>query len=909
MVDVVDVRQVTEPGIPTELRDRDQWLLWSSESDRAKKPLNADGYGASWTDPGEWLTYEEARDFAASSEEFNGVGFVVSESDPYLALDLDGCLSEPGTLETKDWLPEIEPFTDTFMEFSASGTGIHVFAKGQELPEWWTDSHFSDSEHEGVEAYSEKFIALTGDRLEAAADSISEVPVDQFLSDAYEAVNGESPCGDDGTEPDVIAPSASTESQGYNGPKTSTDGEPDLHDVLDPSEYPSERRVSHPFHGSGTGANFKVKAGREIAYCYRHDCTLRGPHLWAIREGILRCSEVDRRGNLRGNTTWREIYDALRSDGWDVPEPGGPDSSDGGTDSESAAEPAPSQETARDRCLETVHTVVREGHDALVDAIPSLGKSYASAVAPASADEPVTYLTHLDANREDAIEDAREADLNVHKIARAVEECPVLAGRCDESEGWTELFKDLYGLGVRPKEIHERHPDSPCQSDQTCPYLSALKFDAPEVDLIVGSPVHAHMARIVEGRAVIFDENPMQALETIISGPSVKSAVEVFLGSRKRLDAATLSDLLDYREHPDRKARLLEEIGSNGNGELREDWLARTDGVRPEAPAIAYGTIAADDLGNGFERATLPDGSVFVRNSETGKVTIRRKPDLSDAHAVIGLDGTPFPEQWRNLLGVDMERERVMSDGERRSYLSETIGNSYVQTTDNVIPCSGGRWINEEESTRLLRWIEDSHGEEASLITSLAALREVVDGGDGPAAEYVDGTMWYNSLKGSNDFEDVTLGVVLGSPSLPDEEVKRQAALDGRAIEREDTPADFGPTGNQYLHANREARVGQAALRFGRNEEAGGATVYVHTSAVPEWLPVEREEPPSEGELSVMLELAERGRVSSGEIADAAGLTKRHARSCLSQLASTGIAERVGSGPATMYVHRSAPES
>ena len=49
---------------------------------------------------------------------------------------------------------------------------------------------------------------------------------------------------------------------------------------------------------------------------------------------------------------------------------------------------------------------------------------------------------------------------------------------------------------------------------------------------------------------------------------------------------------------------------------------------------------------------------------------------------------------------------------------------------------------------------------------------------------------------------------------------------------------DFGAYGNRILHGMREKEVLQAMMRFGR--DAGGATVYVHTAALPEW--VERDE-------------------------------------------------------------------
>lgn len=59
-------------------------------------------------------------------------------------------------------------------------------------------------------------------------------------------------------------------------------------------------------------------------------------------------------------------------------------------------------------------------------------------------------------------------------------------------------------------------------------------------------------------------------------------------------------------------------------------------------------------------------------------------------------------------------------------------------------------------------------------------------------------------------------------------------------------------------------------------------------------------------QLAAMEALAERRRASSGEIAGYTGLAKHHTRMCLRTLDAEGITERIGSGSATEYVHRSA---
>lgn len=290
-------------SLPAELKDRDQWLLWSRDSEPPKAPLNADGYHASWNDPGEWLGFEEAQKIVADREEIDGLGFVVTDNDPYVGLDLDGCLREPNEPKPKDWLPSLKRFENTWMQYSTSGTGIHVFTKADGLPSWWSDSHFEDRDHEGVEGYTEKFFVMTGDELGIAADSISEVDVVPFLAEAYETITGEPP----------KLPGAASASN--------TDVDLRVHDIIPRSSYPEGENTAHPFHPSETGTNFRVDDGGETWRCWRHGVTGNAAHLLGIEQGVIECGEWASGG--LDSETWREIFNAGREAGYDIPEPDG----------------------------------------------------------------------------------------------------------------------------------------------------------------------------------------------------------------------------------------------------------------------------------------------------------------------------------------------------------------------------------------------------------------------------------------------------------------------------------------------------------------------------------------------------------------------------------------------------------
>lgn len=209
-------------AFPDELKNRDQWLYWNRSADRPRKPLETptSEFGASWSDPDTWVNFTEAVEEAEPVTNA-GIGFVFSNGNDdydegaYGAIDIDGCVDEDG--EIKDWVPTLRPFLkrDAYIEWSPSyldpdsDGGLHIPIEGFEPPDWWTDTHFTADEHEGVEAYDQKFFTVTGAKHEMAGDSVvsvEDVDVDAWLREAYKAIEGEDPLekDDDSTADDWL---------------------------------------------------------------------------------------------------------------------------------------------------------------------------------------------------------------------------------------------------------------------------------------------------------------------------------------------------------------------------------------------------------------------------------------------------------------------------------------------------------------------------------------------------------------------------------------------------------------------------------------------------------------------------------------------------------------------------------
>ncbi|MFA9418160.1 hypothetical protein [Natrinema sp. HArc-T2] len=158
-------------GIPETLQEYDQWICWrvKDRDGKATKVPIVPGTGeyASSTDPQTWRPFNEALEYFERGEAA-GVGFVFTDDDPFVGIDLDDCrdpeTGSPGT-DAREIILELESFT----EVSPSGTGYHVIVRGS-LP--------GDRSRRGsVEMYeTARFFTVTGDRVETTPSQVMERP-------------------------------------------------------------------------------------------------------------------------------------------------------------------------------------------------------------------------------------------------------------------------------------------------------------------------------------------------------------------------------------------------------------------------------------------------------------------------------------------------------------------------------------------------------------------------------------------------------------------------------------------------------------------------------------------------------------------------------------------------------------
>lgn len=143
-------------NIPHEMRTYAQFVMWRYEDTDGKKPTKVPysartGQLAAVDNPNTWASFDECVQ-ALSSGWYAGIGFVLTEADPYAFIDLDSTNGDQTALDR-----QIKIFNefDSYAERSPSGNGLHIIIKGA-IP--------SGRRRSFIEIYSSKrYMTMTGD--------------------------------------------------------------------------------------------------------------------------------------------------------------------------------------------------------------------------------------------------------------------------------------------------------------------------------------------------------------------------------------------------------------------------------------------------------------------------------------------------------------------------------------------------------------------------------------------------------------------------------------------------------------------------------------------------------------------------------------------------------------------------
>ncbi len=147
------------------MKNLKQWLNWKwmeKDGKRTKIPVKPDGSPASSTNPDTWTSYRRA-----SRSEYP-IGFVITDEDPYILIDLDHCVGD-GEMDTwaKRIIRKVKP---AFVDRSPSGDGLHLFIEGR-----LSENHRRKFTFEGrtVEVYQGKrFVTMPLDPVRGTIEDI-----------------------------------------------------------------------------------------------------------------------------------------------------------------------------------------------------------------------------------------------------------------------------------------------------------------------------------------------------------------------------------------------------------------------------------------------------------------------------------------------------------------------------------------------------------------------------------------------------------------------------------------------------------------------------------------------------------------------------------------------------------------
>jgi hypothetical protein len=564
-----------------------------------------------------------------------------------------------------------------------------------------------------------------------------------------------------------------------------------------------------------------------------------------------------------------------------------------------------------------------ENHDnVLIDALPSIGKSSSIIPVAREIDSLVTILTarhELYDQYEQWCKDYQKnnnANFEYHILPSFLDDCPTASG--DEGEEWRQKVRNLYDRGVSPNEIHNRANEIfdaqlPCEREGKCPYQQARDFD---YEVLIGHYTYAHVRDVVADRVVVFDEFPEDTFMTEFENPG--SRVSEYLKLNDRVPFDNYGDLIENRSDDSRKQTALEVLQNIPLTELSDTStvIKNTEAdIHALAPLITNSLLQYDQIGNKWEFSELGHEKA-IRNRETDGVKVLTPPRLTYARSVIALDGTPSWRMWHLVLGCGigknnmLDHRQILDNGERQEYIRDILDLEVIRTTRNANHYSGGTWVTPDEDKALIEAVSEKHQEQPALITTNAAEQKYENVG---ALDSVEHYNHYGNIKGTNQYGDSRVGLVVGSQLHNYDYVEEWAALLGEQAEPDGKGMNlsFGGFGDVVLNHMRELEVAQAVMRFGR--DTGGATVYVHTAALPDWMPVADTgsiSKRSPGMRAVIQALSDLSQASTKEITDRSKVTikERQVNRVLNRLEDEGYVTYEKRGRSGKWVDESLDE-
>jgi len=495
-----------------------------------------------------------------------------------------------------------------------------------------------------------------------------------------------------------------------------------------------------------------------------------------------------------------------------------------------------SRNEAQERTRAAFRYIIDRQIDGVINAPPSSGKSYGGAKAIAEGQLKAAYF----APRTELYEQMKEWCEDEGLIVKVL---PSMPRDCHSYESGTAAYS-LYQRGMSPSDIHQE--EKACTGD--CPYMEKLptldreelqkRVPLDQYDVLIGHTNHAYVEPYLRNRTVIFDDISKRAFITEHEVTTQK--IRVILEDES-FPYDTVEGLYEARA-----SGVEQFVTTSKLGKLNIDpWSDENQTTHADAKRIVETVLNAEKLGNGFSTYShnssdnKTEDYIGVTDGEQNAYLLRR-PSIQSSNSVILLNAYPIlhasePVWFNWRTGAAAKLVQPLTQEERREYIAETLGIDVIQTTEHIKPYSSGKHVALEKDSKLIEIISENHGISVPVITpNKARLR--FEQQDLPIEQYLN----YAQIESNNEFGDREVGLVIGSPEWRiHDQTRLIGAFMNQCVEwngEHGIDKSFGDVGDPIMNSFREAMVGQAILRFGR--EGQGATVYVHTSAIPEDIPI-----------------------------------------------------------------------
>jgi len=586
---------------------------------------------------------------------------------------------------------------------------------------------------------------------------------------------------------------------------------------------------------------------------------------------------------------------------------------------------------ARDRLEDTLFSALESGENTLIDAPTALGKSHTVATTPwrdhldIIGEKPVVHIHQTIDARDDAIEDIPD-EIDYHVLRGREESCPVARGNYDneliapDGSNPSDWFDQKCNVEEIPfSRVHRRLRKAigclPCNQNGSCPAGSqwrewTTEDDEPRYDVIHMTQKFAFVNGLIEGKNVIFDEQPdFEMSITESTRDHLRQSISNLL--HRRSDGKyTISDLMTSARH--RWEEPLEELTSLLEGEVTDEWLFSREETHRLAAKIGRAIASAKSISD--TRYCGRDGNLTVVFTDKGKLRyIHRRPALEQARCVIGLDAHPVNQLWKANTIDDLEQKAILSDTER-DWWRQHERDLHIIRIGNARRSNSNGWqsdTEEDHADAIIRNLREKYGEAFRTAICASSVKDDVRRMLEAAGVAVPDLIHYGNEKSQNKFENESVGCLLGCLDPGDEPIFDWLALCGLEAEPETLIEDgevtrkpgrgfTGPdadAADDFLGSVRENHLAQSVGRYARNpsDKESGATVYVWSAALPDSLTDEVLTTAYTNVTEMRKEIAEYVRgsetpVTNLDIREEFGVVRKTAWESLTMMVDQGIA-------------------